>query len=86
MIVLNAASYADVGAAEDAVAARITSATDGFVLFHDTGTSQAHMYFDADNAADGNLTATATVITFEGVASAADLGTLIGNTNFELIA
>jgi len=86
VIVLNAASYADVGAAEDAVAARITSATDGFVLFHDTGTSQAHMYFDADNAADGNLTATATVITFEGVASAADLGTLIGNTNFELIA
>ena len=40
----------------------------------------------ADVAADGGLTATATLITFEGVASATALGTLLSNTNFELIA
>jgi hypothetical protein len=86
VIVLTGASYADVGAAEDAVAARMTSTTDGMVIFHDTGTTQAHMFFDADVAADGGLTATATLITFEGVASATALGTLLSNTNFELIA
>ena len=85
-MVLNGASYANVGAAEDAVAARMTSATDGFVVFHVTGTTTAQMFFDADLSADGNLTATSTLLTFEGVANAAGAGTLLSVNNFELIA
>jgi hypothetical protein len=86
VMVLNGASYANVGAAEDAVAARMTSATDGFVVFHVTGTTTAQMFFDASLAADGNLTATSTLLTFQGVANAAGAGTLLSVDNFELIA
>jgi hypothetical protein len=85
-VVVLTASAADVGAAEDAVSARSASGTDGFVIFHDTLTTQAHMFFDANMAIDNALTASATLMTFEGVASAAALAALFSNANFEVIA
>ena len=55
VMVLTGSAYADVGTAEDAVAGQMTSATDGFVIYFDTG-QQARMFFDADLATDNNLT------------------------------
>ena len=86
VMVLTGASYANVGAAEDAVAGQMTSATDGFVIFHVTGTDTAMMFFDADLSADGNLTNTAAVITLSGVADTTALAAALSVNNFELIA
>ena len=64
----------------------MTSTTDGFVIFHVTGSDTAMMYFDADLAVDGNLTNTAAVITLSGVADTTALAAALSVSNFELIA
>jgi hypothetical protein len=87
VMVLTGASYANVGAAEDAVSGQMSSATDGFVIFHVTGTTTAMMFFDADLATDDGLTNTAAVITFAGIAdNDAALKAALSVSNFELIA
>jgi hypothetical protein len=87
VVVLNAVSYADVNAAEDAVANR--SGSDGtkvFVAFHVTGTTTAMVYYDADLGVDDVLTNASAVMTLTGVADATALGNLLSTANFNLIA
>lgn len=87
VMVLTGTSYANVGAAEDAVAGQMTSATDGFVIFHVTGTETAMMFFDADLATDDGLTNSDAVITLTGIAdNDAAIKAALSVNNFELIA
>ena len=85
VMVLTGASYATVALAEDAVAARMTSATKGYVIFADSDDSTAKMYYDADLAADNNLTSTATVLIFNGVAAHGNMAAFFGITDFDLV-
>jgi hypothetical protein len=87
VLVLTGASYANVGAAEDAVAGQMSSATDGFVIFHVTGTTTAMMFFDADLKIDDGLTNTSAVLTFNGVAdNNTAIKAFFSTANFELVA
>jgi hypothetical protein len=84
VMVLTGAQYANVGAAEDAVSTRMTSATDGFVVYMDAS-AQVRMFFDANLAADGNLTDNAQV-RFGNVTALADVAANFGIGDFNIIA
>lgn len=82
--VLNAVGYANVGAAEDAVAGQSTSATGGIVIFFDTTLGYARAFLDADIGADGNLTDTAVIANFTGITTLA--GVTFSNIDFYMQA
>ncbi len=82
--VLNAVGYANVGAAEDAVAGQSTSATGGIVIFFDTTLGYARAFLDADIDADGNLTDTAVIANFTGITTLA--GVTFSNIDFYMQA
>ncbi len=84
VIVLTGTGYANVGAAEDAVAAQSTSATGALVVYFDTTLNKAQMFYDADIDVDNNLAAGAAVATFNNITV---VGSMTGfdTTNFALL-
>lgn len=90
VIVLTGASYATIAAAETAVAATSTSATNGFVVFHNSATSQVEVYLDANLGADSAaMTAADVALVFSDLDDAGNTGTIgamFAQTDFNLIA
>jgi len=86
VIVLTGASYADQEAAEDAVVAVSLSATEAFVVYHDSTTGYATMFYDADLSDDGDLTSAAIAATFTNITTLAGIATGFAYSDFEIIA
>lgn len=89
VMVLTGASYANVGAAEDAVAAQMTSNTVGFVIFHDSDDDVVRMFFDGDLGTDDGLTSTAVIANFTNMQDSTDLGVIgsfFAQSDFDIVA
>ena len=86
VVVLSAAGYANVAAAEDAVNTTSTSATGAIVIYLDTTVGYARAFYDADiGANDGNLTDTSVILNFTNITALTGLATLTA-ADFLMIA
>jgi hypothetical protein len=84
VVVLTGASYANVNAAEDAIAGVSTSTTAAVVIFHDSGVG-AHMFYDASIGAD-NALADTNVAAFTNITSLALTASNFAVGDFNIIA
>ena len=81
VIVLTGASYASVGAAEDAVVAGSPTANqEAYYIFLNSTLGYAQVYYDADSDTDGTLTAS--VINLTGITTLAQLAAAFNSDSF----
>jgi len=85
VIVLTGTSYADVNAAEDAIAGVSTSTTDALVIFHDGTDNEVRMFHDADIGAD-NAVADDALLEFTAITTLADVAGSFAIGDFNIIA
>ena len=85
VIVLTGASYANVNAAEDAIAGVSTSATDALVIFHDSTDGEVRMFHDADIGAD-NILADNALLEFTEITTLASVAGSFAIGDFNIIA
>ncbi|SOD98770.1 FAD-binding protein [Caenispirillum bisanense] len=83
VMILTGAGYADADAAEDAIAAQITSnGKGGTFIFYDSDDRVARMAFDPDMGADGATGTARVMATFTEITSVASLATAFGASDF----
>jgi hypothetical protein len=86
VVVLSAAGYANVAAAEDAVDTTSTSGTGAIVIYLDTTVGYARAFLDGDiGVTDNNLTNAAVILNFTNITALTGLATLTA-ADFLMIA
>jgi len=85
VILLTGSSYATVALAEQAIVDTTDAGNiNGLVVFLNSTTGKAQMFYDADLGADGDLTSTAVLFTFDNITTLTGISTIITEDSIAL--